>query len=207
MAAKKKRFNAREMMELAVSVMNESVPEPRADGKASPLVGAVLVQPDGTVDSASRGELRDGDHAEFTLLEPYGKEPHQEADRSRTLEEARGRTGHALRGGEAMRSRLPVETAREVDRATFRATMARFRWEMSASMGIGPRSGPRWPDSGGRSRLLWESGHEHEPSAHRGAHRPTDSTHRGESQPNEIPGQDARPEPLRRPWSAHGHVG
>ena len=34
-----------------------------------PLVGAVLVRPDGSVDTASRGELREGDHAEFTLLE------------------------------------------------------------------------------------------------------------------------------------------
>lgn len=68
MAARRKT-REREMMELAVSVMKASVPEPRRDGKASPLVGAVLVKPDGTVDSASRGELRFGDHAEFTLLE------------------------------------------------------------------------------------------------------------------------------------------
>ena len=65
----KKELDAREMMEIAVSVMRESVRESRDDGKASPLVGAVLVKPDGAFESASRGELRDGDHAEFTLLE------------------------------------------------------------------------------------------------------------------------------------------
>jgi ATP-dependent DNA helicase RecG len=65
----KKRPDARKMMELAVEVMKQAVAEPRADGKASPLVGAVLVKADGKVDTASRGELRHGDHAEFTLLE------------------------------------------------------------------------------------------------------------------------------------------
>ncbi len=39
------------------------------DGKASPMVGAVLVKNTGNVELASRGELRLGDHAEFTLLE------------------------------------------------------------------------------------------------------------------------------------------
>jgi len=33
------------------------------------LVGAALYKPDGTIDTAYRGELRDGDHAEYTLLE------------------------------------------------------------------------------------------------------------------------------------------
>ena len=56
-------------MELAIEVMRQSVPEPRKDGKASPKVGAVLVKPDGAVETAYRGELRYGDHAEFTLLE------------------------------------------------------------------------------------------------------------------------------------------
>ena len=49
--------------------MKGSIHEPRTDGKISPFVGAVLVRPDGSVDIASRGELREGDHAEFTLLE------------------------------------------------------------------------------------------------------------------------------------------
>jgi ATP-dependent DNA helicase RecG len=56
-------------MERAVEMMRESVDEARDDGKACPRVGAVLVRPDGTVDTACRGELRDGDHAEYTLLE------------------------------------------------------------------------------------------------------------------------------------------
>ena len=59
----------RKMMEKAIAVMKESINEPRTDKKASPLVGAVLVKPDGTIDTAFRGELRHGDHAEFTLLE------------------------------------------------------------------------------------------------------------------------------------------
>lgn len=63
------RFDPRKLMELAIKVMRQSVAEPRKDGKASPLVGAALVKPDGTIETASRGELRHGDHAEFTLLE------------------------------------------------------------------------------------------------------------------------------------------
>lgn len=65
----KPKIDPRKMMERAVAVMKESIGEPREDGKASPLVGAVLVKPDGTVNTAFRGELRHGDHAEFTLLE------------------------------------------------------------------------------------------------------------------------------------------
>lgn len=56
-------------MERAVEVMRQSVHEPRADGKASPSVGVVIYKPDGTVETACRGELRYGDHAEFALLE------------------------------------------------------------------------------------------------------------------------------------------
>jgi ATP-dependent DNA helicase RecG len=63
-----KGFDPRKLMELAVDVMVKSTQEPRGDGKASPLVGAVLWNK-GEVDTASRSELRDGDHAEFTLLE------------------------------------------------------------------------------------------------------------------------------------------
>jgi len=33
------------------------------------MVGAVLVRPDGSIETAARGELREGNHAEFTLLE------------------------------------------------------------------------------------------------------------------------------------------
>lgn len=63
-----RRFDPRALMELAVDVMVKSTQEPRGDGKASPLVGAVLWN-EGATDTASRSELRDGDHAEFTLLE------------------------------------------------------------------------------------------------------------------------------------------
>lgn len=63
------KFDPRKMMELAVKIMRQSVAERREDRKTSPLVGAVLVKPDGTVATAHRGELRDGDHAEYTLLE------------------------------------------------------------------------------------------------------------------------------------------
>lgn len=59
----------RQMMEKAIEVMKQSINEQRADGKASPLVGAVILKPDGTLETAHRGELRLGDHAEFTLLE------------------------------------------------------------------------------------------------------------------------------------------
>jgi len=55
-------------MELAIKVMNDSIQEPR-DDKVSPKVGAVLIKPDDSIETASRGELREGDHAEFTLLE------------------------------------------------------------------------------------------------------------------------------------------
>jgi ATP-dependent DNA helicase RecG len=62
-------FNSRNLMELAIEVMRRSIHEDRDDEKSSPAVGAVLYLPDGTVETAYRGELRDGDHAEFTLLE------------------------------------------------------------------------------------------------------------------------------------------
>jgi ATP-dependent DNA helicase RecG len=65
----KVKLTPRKLMEMAIDVMRQSVSEPRDDGKASPKVGAVLVKPDGTVETACRGELRHGDHAEFTLLE------------------------------------------------------------------------------------------------------------------------------------------
>ena len=62
-------FDPRTMMEKSVEVMRQSVPEHRPDGSPSPFVGAVLVRPDGSVETAARGELRDGNHAEFILLE------------------------------------------------------------------------------------------------------------------------------------------
>ena len=66
---KKIRFDPRKFMELAIGAMRESISKPRDDGKTSPMVGAVLWKPDGTVETSCRGELRHGDHAEFTLLE------------------------------------------------------------------------------------------------------------------------------------------
>lgn len=62
-------LDPRKLMELAIEVMAQSRAEPRPDGKVSPMVGAVLLKSDGSIDTACRGELRDGDHAEFTLLE------------------------------------------------------------------------------------------------------------------------------------------
>ena len=63
------KFDARRLMEHAVQVMQRSVVERREDGKVSPLVGTVLWERDGNVEISHRGELRDGDHAEYTLLE------------------------------------------------------------------------------------------------------------------------------------------
>lgn len=57
-------------MEMAVKVMKDSIGEKRDDGKVVPYVGAVLVNPDGEfVEKAHRGEIREGDHAEYTLLD------------------------------------------------------------------------------------------------------------------------------------------
>jgi ATP-dependent DNA helicase RecG len=66
---RKPSFDPRELMELAIEVMRQSVQEPRGDNKANPKVGTVLFKPDGTVEKACRGELRYGDHSEYTLLE------------------------------------------------------------------------------------------------------------------------------------------
>lgn len=65
----KKQYTDKELMQKAIDVMNKSVNEPRPDGKVPPKVGAVLLFPDGSIETAFRGELREGDHAEFTLLE------------------------------------------------------------------------------------------------------------------------------------------
>jgi len=65
----KPKFDPRKMMELAIKVMRQSVGESRMDDKPNPLVGAVLVRVDGSSETACRGELREGNHAEFTLLE------------------------------------------------------------------------------------------------------------------------------------------
>src|SRR3989304_1958825 len=65
----KVKVNRRKMMEKAVEVMRQCIAEGRPDGKKTPAVGAVLVRLDGRIETAYRGELRNEDHAEFTLLE------------------------------------------------------------------------------------------------------------------------------------------
>lgn len=69
MAKPKETFDPRRLMEQAVEVMHKSRAEVRTDGKATPKVGAVLWDPEGGSQTAHRGELREGDHAEYTLLE------------------------------------------------------------------------------------------------------------------------------------------
>jgi len=69
MAQKKDtRKDPKEYMRLAIEVIKKSIPE-RKKNDPSPYVGAVLVFPDGTVETAYRGEFREGDHAEYTLLD------------------------------------------------------------------------------------------------------------------------------------------
>lgn len=65
----KPNLDPRKMMEKAIEVMRKSVPEHRPDGSPSPSVGAVLIRLDGSTETAARGELREGNHAEFILLE------------------------------------------------------------------------------------------------------------------------------------------
>ncbi len=63
-------FEPKVFMQIAIEEMKKSVAEKRGDGKASPKVGAVLVSPRGEVlGAAHRGEQREGDHAEYTLLD------------------------------------------------------------------------------------------------------------------------------------------
>ena len=75
MTEEKTRKGPIEYMRIAVDVMKKSIEE-RKNDKPSPYVGAVLVFPDGTYDTAYRGELREGDHAEYTLLDK--KHRHQD---------------------------------------------------------------------------------------------------------------------------------
>jgi len=63
-----KRENLRFYMELAVKVMKESIDE-RNKPNPNPRVGAVLVYPNGDYDTAYRGEYREGDHAEYTVMD------------------------------------------------------------------------------------------------------------------------------------------
>ena len=63
-----KRKDPREYMRMAVDAMKLSISE-RNKKDPSPHVGAVLVFPDGTIESAYRGEFREGDHAEYTVID------------------------------------------------------------------------------------------------------------------------------------------
>jgi len=59
----------RDYMLMAIEEMYKSIQEPRDDNSTSPKVGAIIIKSDGKIDRAHRGEIRNGDHAEFTLLE------------------------------------------------------------------------------------------------------------------------------------------
>jgi ATP-dependent DNA helicase RecG len=63
-----KREDPHYYMEIAVDVMNKSIDEQNKKNP-SPRVGAVLVFPNGDYDVAWRGQFREGDHAEYTLLD------------------------------------------------------------------------------------------------------------------------------------------
>jgi ATP-dependent DNA helicase RecG len=65
----KKNHTPEALMKMAIEAMHKSISEPRDDNKPSPKVGAVLHKPNGDIETGCRGELRYGDHAEFTLLE------------------------------------------------------------------------------------------------------------------------------------------
>lgn len=66
-----KKYSPRQLMELAVQEMYDSISDPnRTDDKPNPKVGAVIATKEGILVSTShRGELRIGDHAEFTAIE------------------------------------------------------------------------------------------------------------------------------------------
>jgi len=62
------QYTIRELQEFAVAEMYKSIPE--HEDRTDPKVGAILATDDGIViETAHRGELRAGDHAEFTVLE------------------------------------------------------------------------------------------------------------------------------------------
>lgn len=69
MAKSTKAHTPDDFMRMSIELMKLSKPERRSDGKVSPSVGAVLVLPNGEYFTSYRGELREGDHAEFTVIE------------------------------------------------------------------------------------------------------------------------------------------
>jgi len=63
-----KKYTVRELMELAIEESHKSVPE--HTDKTDPLVGAIIATADGEIlATAHRGELREGEHCEYTLIE------------------------------------------------------------------------------------------------------------------------------------------
>lgn len=64
-----KQLTPEDFMRMSIDLMKQCKQEPRRDNKVSPSVGAVLVFPDGSYVTSYRGELRQGDHAEYTAIE------------------------------------------------------------------------------------------------------------------------------------------
>lgn len=69
----KKKYTPEELMQLAIEESYKSIPE--HDDKADPLVGAIITTYEGEIlAKAHRGELRVGEHCEYTLIERKLKE-------------------------------------------------------------------------------------------------------------------------------------
>ena len=64
----KKKYSIKELMEIAIEEGNKSIPE--HTDKTDPMVGAIITDKDGMIlKMAHRGELREGEHCEFALIE------------------------------------------------------------------------------------------------------------------------------------------
>ena len=64
----KKKYTPLELMKMAIEESHLSIPEHK--DKTDPLVGAIIATNDGILlGKAHRGELREGEHCEFTLIE------------------------------------------------------------------------------------------------------------------------------------------
>ena len=63
-----KKYTVEELMKEAIKESHKSRPEHTK--KTDPLVGAIIATEDGVIlGAAHRGELREGEHCEFTLIE------------------------------------------------------------------------------------------------------------------------------------------